>query len=314
MKNVVVFGGANGTSLVLRALKPHVHEVKLSAVVSMSDSGRSSAKMRDEVGALPSADILRVLLALSQYDYETIKELLYARRLQGHEKLSGFNIGTLFIGLASQYTGDIVAVIRALEEVLQCVGTVYPATLDHTHLNVRLDTGALIHGEGMIDDPALPRGPTITEAWLDPGGALYSGAKLAIEAADYILIGPGDLYTSNIASFLARGTKESITHTRAKLLFIAGNKYTTDGEFAPITLSARVAALEQYLPRPVDVIFYNDHAPTKEETMRYQKESWGLIENDFIDPRVRVLDFEAAGGGLSEEKLGSILMNYIHEI
>ncbi len=310
-KNIVIFGGANGTSLIVRSLKPFVDEYNINAVVSMSDSGRSSAKMRDEVGYLPTADLIRVIYSFSSYDYNLLKELLYKNRFTTHEKLNNFNIGALFLGLAGKYTDDLVATIRAMEEVLKCVGKVFPATLDMTDLNVELESGRTIKGEGEIDDPEGLRDSTIKRAWLERDGKLFDGAKEVIENADIIVTGPGDLYTSSIASLLAKGTKEAIELSGAPIIYVAGNKYTANGEFAPIKLSERISALENYLPKKVNNIIYNSHIPAGEEKGLYNKKHWGILENDMEEERVNVSDFERKGGGISTKKLGKILKDII---
>lgn len=311
-KNVVIFGGGNGTSLLARALFPFFEIYNLEAIVSVSDSGRSSAKLRDEVGTLPLADILRVICAFSSYDYNLVKELLYRNRFCINKKMKGLNIGSLFLGLATKYTGDVIEVVRELESVLKCVGNVHPATLQKNDLLAKLNTGEIIKGEGEIDRPNSFKKSLIENIWLEPDVNINENAKKSIGKADVIITGPGDLYTSNIASFLAIGTKETIQKSNAKIIYVASNKYTIGGELAPINLSERVRALEKYIGKNVHTILWNNHKHNKEEKDFYKEKKWGFINNDVgEDNRIIVKDFEDIGGGISTQKLGNILNNII---
>ncbi len=311
-KKVVIFGGANGTGLSVRGLKTYADILDVTAIVSMSDSGRSSGKVRDELGELPPADVLRVIIAGSLYDYSLLKELFYKKRFTSDQKIAGLNIGTLLIALGAKYTGNIISITQDLAEMLQCQVQVFPATLTLTELHARLDSGVELHSEGSIDSPEQDcTGQKIEEVWLDPTGPMYGPAVEAIKEADVIITGPGDLYTSNIAAMLAEGTYEAIAQSKAKIVYIAGNKYTINGEPAPRSLSKRVLALEAYLPRPVDVILYNTHELGHSETETYHARNWGLIDFDvhnITDRRVIGVEIERKGGGIDPEKLGNALM------
>lgn len=320
MKNIVTFGGANGTGLVMRGLKRYRDQYNLSAIVSMSDSGRSSGKIREEIGSLPPADILRVLLSMStRYEYDLLKELFYSKRFTGDDKLERLNIGSLLIALTSQYLdGDILTVIRNLERIFETAGNVYPACLDQTHINVQLQSGKTIHGEGNIDEPgAIDRTDLIEKIWLEPSGNIYKEAAAALRKADVIITGPGDLYTSNITAILPNGAKEAIAESNAKIIYVAGNKFTIDGEPAPTSLSARVRALEQYLPRKVDAIFYDSHKLSEKEKTYYQEKHWGLLDFD-VEQLAGYLvvgkDIEEDGGGIDTSKLGDVLYDIIENL
>ncbi|MBT4153352.1 MAG: YvcK family protein [Candidatus Magasanikbacteria bacterium] len=311
-KKVVIFGGANGTGLSVRGLKKHADVLDITAVVSMSDSGRSSGKVRDELGELPPADVLRVIIAGSSYEYYLLKEIFYTKRFTTDKKIAGLNIGTLLIALGAKYTGDIVPIIQDLSEMLECQVQVLPATLTLTELHARLDDGRELHSEGDIDCPQEDCGEHLIEkVWLDPTGPMYSGAVQAVKDADVIITGPGDLYSSNIASILAEGTMQAIEQSHAKLVYIAGNKYSINGEPAPRSLSERVSALEKYLPRPVDVVLYNTHELGHVEKEKYAARNWGLLDFDvhnITDRRVIGVEIERKGGGIDPDKLGNALM------
>ncbi len=307
--NVVTMGGANGPSLVLRGLKQY-DELNLTAVIAMTDSGRSSAKVRDELGQLPPADILRVMIALSPYDYQTLMQLLYRARFASPSLLDGLNIGTAFIALAAKHTGNLPLIISELSKMLECRGTVLPVTLDMAHLVVECSDNTCLVGEGNIDEPLEHIDREISRASLKPAAYITGEAAEAIRQADALIIGPGDLYTSCIASILPVGTLDAIRESRAKIIFVAGNKYSIGGEPAPRTLSERTQALERYLPRPVDAVVYDSHRLSDEEAEYYRTKGWGLIEFDVANMKEKMVvgeDVEITGGGIDPDKLGRVL-------
>lgn len=311
-RNVVVFGGGNGSATTLRAMKRNADIFSLSAIISMADSGGSSGRLRQEFNTLPAGDVLRAILALSIYSYRTeLCPLFYKKRFTGLGKLDGHNLGNLFLVLAAEYAGgDFVTAIRALEQSLSAQGTVYPATVDRVELVAELDSGEVIKTEEAIDRPNYDRTKRIRRVWLEPEGAAFPDAIKAIEAADFLLFGPGSLYTSVIAALLPRGIKEAIARSKAKTIYIAGNKYELNGETGPTALHDFVAALEQYLPRPIDAVVFNNITLTAAQQQHYREKEWALIE--YNPDRLRQYlvyaePFERQGGGLSADRLGRLL-------
>src|SRR3989338_10719600 len=102
-KKIVVIGGGNGSSLCLEALKKHANIFDISAVISMSDSGGSSGKLRKEFNTLPPGDIMRAILSLSKYDYKILRRIFYKPRFKNTGKLDSHNLGNLFLTLMSQH-------------------------------------------------------------------------------------------------------------------------------------------------------------------------------------------------------------------
>ena len=278
LKKVVVIGGGNGSAMTINALKLHRERYQISAVISMSDSGGSSGILRKEFDILPPGDIMRAVLALSPYDYEILKTIFYRNRFNGVESLDKHNLGNLFLTFAGKYTGDYMGGVRALEQAVEAIGRAYPTTLDKTNLVVELENGAIVKGEDKIDRPDYDQSVKITKAWLEPAGKIFSGAKKAIEEADCIVFSPGSLYCSVIATLLPDGMKEAIANFSAKLIYIAGGGRETNGETGPKKTSEFVKHLENYLPRPIDIIVRNDHQLTEEEKMFYQKRKSFSIE------------------------------------
>ena len=219
----VVMGGGNGVAKTTRALKENLDVFEISSVVTMSDSGGSSGRLRKEFGVLPPGDILRAVLSLSIYDYKMLKQMFRTVRFQDTGKLNNHNLGNLFLVLSEKYSGSLIDSIRALEQAVEATGHTYPVTLDETDLVVELNDGEIVKTEGVIDRPNYDRSLRIKKIWLEPSGNIYKDAKEKIEEADCILLGPGSLYCSVIASLLPNGVKEAINKSKAKLIYVAGN-------------------------------------------------------------------------------------------
>lgn len=309
-KKVVVIGGGNGSAASLRALKRYPDIFDLSAVISTADSGGSSGRLRAELGVLPPGDILRNILALSsKYPYSVLKSIFYEHRFTGLDKLDGHNIGNLLLVLTAQYAGDFVAAMRALEQTLGCVGEVYPSTLQNANLIAELENGDTIRTEAEIDRPSYDRAIKIRRVRLDTEAKIYAEAATMIEEADYIVFGPGSLFCSIIATILPQGFKNAFFNSKAKFVYVAGNKFEMIGETGPTVLSKFVWTLEEYLPRKIDKVIFNANEMNELQKEHYIKNNWGTIEfdKDHLDNIVAV-DFEKDKGGLDVIKLGEIFV------
>ncbi|MEK7084272.1 MAG: gluconeogenesis factor YvcK family protein [Patescibacteria group bacterium] len=318
MKKVVVIGGGNGSAISINALKTFKDDVGISAVISMSDSGGSSGRLRKEFSTLPMGDILRAILAMSPYPYKVLRAIFNKNRFsESTGKLSGHNLGNMFLALANEYNGNFLQTIRALHEAVEAVGAVHPVTLEPSDLCVELSDGTIVIGEHEIDRPTYDRSLRIRRAWLQPTPPLYDGARKAIEEADVIVFGPGSLYCSIVATLVVEGMQDVLRQTNARFVYVVGNAYELIGETGPSVFRDFVSELEVFLPRPLDVIVCNNRPLSEQELERYAKKEWGLIQCDDkgkTDPRLVMEDFEKdfdQGMGLSPEKLGAILKEII---
>ncbi len=313
-QNIVVIGGGNGGAITLNAVKIFADKFNINAVISVSDTGGSSGKLRKEFETLPPGDILRAALAMSPLHYPTLKKIFHTNRFAGSGKLNGHNLGNIFLVFAQKYTGDYLQALRALEEAVEAVGHVYPATMEMTDLAVELSNGKKIIGETKIDIPNYDRKLRIKKAWLTPSGKICSESKKAIENADYILMGPGSLYTSIIATILPVGFSEAINKSKAKLVYVMGNAFEKEGETGPEKMSDFVHQLQNYLPRKIDAVIYNNHKLTADTRKNYQKRKWQTFRVDLEnlqDYKIIAGDYERNGGGLCPDKLGVVLKRQI---
>ena len=315
MKKIVVVGGGNGSAISLNAVKKMKSDLKISAVVSMSDSTGSTGRLRQEFNTLPPGDVMRAVLAMSPYHFPLLKKIFYRNRFEDVGKLDKHNLGNLFLVLGEQYSGDYIKSIRALEQAIDAVGHVYPVTLQVNDLIGELDNGDVIKTEGELDEPKYDKKLRIKKVWLEPEAEIYEDAKKVLEEADYIFLGPGSLYTSVVATTLAKGFKEALEKSKAKLIYIAGNARHTDGETGPKKVSEAVNELGGYLPRKLDMVIYNNHKLTEQEQEFYKSRGWETIPCDIENCDCEVVqgDFERSGGGLCDEKLSGILENIIRK-
>lgn len=312
-KHVVVVGGGNGTAISLNAVKKLNIDLQISAIVSMSDSGGSSGRLRQEFNTLPPGDVMRAVLAMSPFPFPMLKKIFYRNRFENVGKLDNHNLGNLFLVLGEQYSGDYVQSIRALEQAIDAVGHVYPVTLQVNDLVGELDNGKIVKTEGELDQPKYDKNLRIKKVWLEPEAEIYEDAAKVLEEADYIILGPGSLYTSIVATTLVKGFKEAVEKSNAKLIYIAGNARHANGETGPKKVSKAVQELQGYLPRNLDIVICNNHKLSKEEQDFYNSRGWETIPCDAENCVCEVIqgDFERSGGGLCDEKLGGILKSII---
>lgn len=311
-KKIVTIGGGNGSAKTLRALKTYINEFEISGVVSMSDSGGSSGRIRKEFGVLPPGDIMRAILALSPYDYQILRDIFYKPRFEDAGKLNGHNLGNMFLTLAQQYAGDQRDALVALHQAVGAVGQVYPVTVLESDLAVDLESGERIVGEHEIDRPETEGRDRIVGAWLEPKVDIYEYAKKALEEADVIVLGPGSLYCSIIATLLVDGVKEAIAASKATLIYVAGDAYEREGEAGPQVLSEFVGELEEYLPRKLDHILISNPTLTEEQHAIYDERGWVLFEDDMQDDaRVIRKDLQRPTFGIRAVYLGEALKEII---
>lgn len=316
LKQVVTISGGNGSAITLRALAPYAGKsIELNALIPTSDSGGSSGRLRQEFGVIPPGDILRAVLALSKYDFETLRSIFYKKRFENlGAVLDGHNLGNMILTLMRGYAGDFISAVRALEQAVSAVGQVYPITEQPTELCVRLRSGKVIKGEAQIDRPDYDRADTIVEAWLESVVEASANALALLKAADAIVFGPGSLYCSVIPILLTGGVKEVIVASRARLIYVLGSGYELHGETGAQRAEEFVAQLERYLSRSLDKIVYNNHVLTAQEQAAYRARNWAQVVLDsgrLQESRLIAADLEHEQGGVDPEKLSPLLFKLL---
>ncbi|MDD5148046.1 MAG: uridine diphosphate-N-acetylglucosamine-binding protein YvcK [Candidatus ainarchaeum sp.] len=278
---IVAIGGGTGLPMVLTALKeftPHI-----TAIVTVTDCGRSSGVLRKDLNILPPGDIRNCLIALSESE-QLLKDLFNYRFSNG--VLTDHSFGNLFIAALTKTTGSFEQALKQASQILAIRGKVLPSTLQDVHIHAQLADGTVVCGEDSIIQRTtkpgqLAKRPAIKKVFLRPANAkILPEAKKAIEEAGLIIIGPGSLYTSVIANLLAKGMASSIRKSRAKKVFIA-NVMTQVCQTHGFSLSMQAREIEKYLGKgSLDFVVYNTKKPDKKTLKRYEKEQSFFMEND----------------------------------
>jgi len=282
MKNIVTVGGGTGSYTVLSGLK-NISNISITALVSMADDGGSTGVLRDELGVLPPGDVRQCLVALSEHS-EIVRELMNYRFKNGG--LSGHSFGNIFLAALEKVTGDFVKGVEIASEILKVKGKVIPTTSNKAELVLLLSNGVIIEGENKITHANF-QDIGIKKIFYRKDVELNENAKLAMLEADYIILGPGNFYSSLIPNLIVDGFKNAIKKSRAKIIFLV-NLTNKQGHTMHWKTSDYVRVLEQYIGKPVDTILVNNEMPSKEQTENYElKEGDGvLVINDQKDNRV----------------------------
>ncbi|GAA5216228.1 uridine diphosphate-N-acetylglucosamine-binding protein YvcK [Corallincola platygyrae] len=266
---VVTIGGGSGQYALLSSLRDLEHAA-ITAIVSMTDSGGSTGKLRDELGILPPGDILKCILALSP-QRDVARDLLLKRFSSG-ERLAGHNAGNMLLTMLGQYAGSFQEGIKALAEILDVRGEILPVTTDKATLVAELTNGDRVFGESAIDLPRGDQREKISSVFLVPHHndqvSVFPPVLEQIHKAQVILIGPGDLYTSIVPNLLVPGVKEALQTTRARIVYVT-NIMTKFGETDSYHAEDFISEVETYIGRPLDEIIYNEARPPERILARY---------------------------------------------
>ncbi len=253
---VVAIGGGTGLSTLLKGLKRYVTTPamaspgqtssfqakisELSGVVTVSDNGGSSGRLRNELNMLPPGDIRNCIVALSED--EALLSRLFQHRFQKGSGLEGHSFGNLFLAALTSITGDFTEAVRLSSEILLTRGHIYPATMTGVELEALFDDGTRVLGETQI---TASEGK-IKELFLVPPDVRPMPQTLeAIANADLITIGPGSLFTSLIPNLLVPGIPEAVSESNAVKVFIC-NLMTQANESLGLTAADHIRALNDH--------------------------------------------------------------------
>jgi uncharacterized cofD-like protein len=318
---VVAMGGGTGLSTLLRGLKrfvavpgspagPHPFRSRqraasppcgdapclisdLSAVVTVTDDGGSSGRLREDLNMLPPGDIRNCLVALSE-DEHLLSRLFQYRFEQGD--LEGHSFGNLFVAALSGITGDFAQAVQMSSQILATRGRIYPATNANATLAALMDDGSLVRGETNIT--ASKR--SIVELMIEPPDAAPLPETLAaIASADLITLGPGSLYTSLITNLLVRGIPEALAASRATRVYIC-NLMTQANESLGLTASQHIEKILDHAGAQIFDYALVNTAPIRPSTvLQYAREGQSPIAADL--DRIRALGVEPITGNFVHE-------------
>ena len=274
---IVLLGGGTGTSVVINALK-RFSEFELSVIVSMMDDGGSNAVVRDVFGMLPLSDLRKSIIAMSDADSDAILRQIFLYRFDKGDGLEGHTLGNLIMMGLTEITGSEEKAIEELKNIFRIRGNIIPVTLNNTRLKAIYNDNSVINGEHYIDESNNDSG--IKQLKLTKNVKANPRAIEVIEEAEYIITGPGDLYTTIIPNLLVKGMKEAIKKSNAKIVYI-GNLMIKKGETCGKTQSQIVKELEKYLGKKIDYVLLNNGEINRETIEIYEKDHQHRLVDDF---------------------------------
>jgi len=263
---IVAIGGGTGLSTILRGLKEY--SANITAIVTVADDGGSSGRLRREMGTLPPGDIRNCVAALATE--EELLTQLFQYRFNTGDGLSGHSFGNLFLTAMTDITGDPEKAIAASSKVLAVRGRVLPATLSDVCLWAEMTDGRRIEGESQIPHAE----GRIARVGCTPANppALPAAIK-AIEEADFIILGPGSLYTSVIPNLLVPEIRDAIARTKVPRIY-ACNIMTQPGETDNYTVADHIRAIDRACGQKLfDAVVVNRRYPSAHTLIQYAQDN-----------------------------------------
>jgi uncharacterized cofD-like protein len=298
-------GGGTGLSALLRGLRDHVavpgqmHSqapliTDLAAVVTVTDDGGSSGRLREEFNMLPPGDLRNCMVALSAE--EDLLSRLFSHRFRSGSALKGHTLGNLFVAALMETTGDFALAIQLASKILATRGRIYPATTANTTLVARMDDGSEVRGETNIT--ASKR--RIVELMLDPPSPAPLPETLrAIENADMITVGPGSLYTSLITNLLVDGIADALKQARGVRVYVC-NLMTQPNESIGLSAAEHIEKIYKHTGAPIFDYALVNTAPFSEQTVaRYAAQNAAPIKADLA--RLESLGVHVVTGNFAQE-------------
>lgn len=293
---IVAIGGGTGLSTLLHGLKQYAYEpreVEITAVVTVTDDGGSSGRLRRDFDVLPPGDIRNCMVALSED--EALLSKLFQYRFSEGRGLKGHSFGNLFLTALTNITGDFAAAVRVSSEILASVGRIYPSTSGNVTLEAELASGEIVIGETRISKSRS----RIERVRLTPGPPDPLPETLeALASADLITLGPGSLFTSVIPNILVEGIPEAIRSSPAMKAYIS-NLMWQPGETLEFRASDHVEAIHRHaVTKVIDAVILNTAEISLEQLHQYAQKRAQAVVNDI--PRLREMGLEVVGADLLE--------------
>lgn len=273
---ILAIGGGTGLPIALEGLK--TYSENLTAIVTVTDSGRSSGVIREQYGILPPGDVRNCLVALSETEEQEkdLYQLFQYRFNKG--SLNGMSLGNLLMAALTDITGSFDQAIKKASKILAIKGKVLPSTLTSTHICAELKDGTVVEEELNV---RAPRKAPIERVFLKSNDVeCLPDAISEIEKADIIVIGPGSLYTSVISNLLVGGIKDALQRTKAVKIYLC-NIVTQPGQTDNYTASDHIKAIIKYLGEGVlDYVLVNNNFPREEIIEKYRKGDADIVALD----------------------------------
>ena len=304
MKKITVIGGGTGAFVVLSGLKKY--PLNLSVVVTMMDSGGSTGRLRDQLGILPPGDLRQCMVALS--DAPLLWRKLFLYRFEKGD-LKGHNFGNIFLAALEKVSTSYDEAIETVSYVLKTKGKVIPVTLNKLQLEVKYENGKEITGEGLIDENHEEKS-RIQNAYLKPQGDANPKAIKSIEESDYIVIGPGDLYTSIVPVLLFDEVRNAMKRSKAKIIYIM-NLMTKSGQTTNYKASDHIEDLVKYLGFKPDFILINNGPINQEVLSSYKHYNEVQVVNDLKEDESKIIEADLVDVKKIEKNSSDVLYRSI---
>ena len=292
---IVAMGGGTGLPIVLEGCKTYCEN--LTGIVTVTDSGRSSGKLRAELGVLPPGDARNCLVALSEPGERErlLNQLFQYRFSQG--SFSGMSLGNLLIAAMTDIEGSFEQGIGQLSRLLNIRGKVLPPTLTDCQLCAELADGSFVEGE--VDVRALDHAPVKRLLLKPEAPPACEEAVEEILGADIVVIGPGSLLTSVLANLLVPGVRDALARTKALRIYV-GNIVTQPGQTDGLGARDHLRTLLEYVDAEcVDCALFNAHCPDEAMMARYRAEGAEIV---------------IANGGLDELGVEIVTDNLVEDL
>ncbi|MGI8744072.1 MAG: gluconeogenesis factor YvcK family protein [Bryobacteraceae bacterium] len=275
---IVAIGGGTGLSTLLHGLKRYAREpreIEITAVVTVTDDGGSSGRLRRDFDVLPPGDIRNCMVALSE-DEALLSKLFQYRFAEGRG-LKGHSFGNLFVAALAHITGDFAQAVKVSSEILASVGRIYPATADNVVLEAVLENGDVIAGETRISkSQSRIRSIRLLPATCKP----LPETLAAIAEADLITLGPGSLFTSVVPNLLVHEIPSAIQRSPATKAYFA-NLMWQPGETTGFTASDHVEAIHRHAGmRLLDLVIVNESLIPPSRRRKYALQKARPVVND----------------------------------
>jgi len=296
---VVAIGGGTGLSALLLGLKPFARplsgsrpSVDITAIVTVTDDGGSSGRLRREFDVLPPGDIRNCMVALSEDS--ALLARLFQYRFAAGRGLKGHSFGNLFLMALTQVMGDFSDAVTASSEVLKIAGRIFPSTAANVALEATLADGTRVKGETRISHS---RQPIRLVRLAPPRVRPIEAALSAIAEADLITLGPGSLFTSVIPNLLVEGIPAAIRSSPAvKAYFV--NLMSQPGETTAYSASDHIRAIHRHARgKLLDYAVVNIRPIPSAAKRRYAQAAALPVDND-IDALYR-LGLKVMAGNLA---------------
>jgi uncharacterized cofD-like protein len=281
------FGGGTGLPSVLGGLKANPW-LRVNAVVTMFDSGGSSGQLRDELGVLPPGDILKCALALARNEAEARRVLLTRLPTLEHARLGGHTGGNLLLSMMERYSGDFLAAVDGLRELLGCAGRVWPISVEQSSVCAEYGDGHRTRGEVEVDQEQI-LGRPISRIWLDPPASMHPEVAAAVREFEAVIIGPGSFFTSLMPIFLVRGVREALAEVKGPFILVS-NLLTEGRGMHGFSAGEEAQRVAEAIGRPIDVLVANTARPSAETLARYAAEHKEPLEVGQYPPGCQLVE------------------------